>query len=123
MKYIRTTDGRILKFGEQTDIGYEKGYLAIHNRAEIVDTCDPIVVLKESYNIVDLCDDLIGVDIETKAAVISGRYYELDEIKEEMMNKYGFQLGKDYEIYGAIWTNKGLIYVAKLNDKGELELL
>ena len=27
------------------------------------------------------------------------------------------------EIYGAIWTDKGLIYVAKMNDKGELELL
>ena len=24
---------------------------------------------------------------------------------------------------GAIWTDKGLIYVAKMNDKGELELL
>ena len=28
-----------------------------------------------------------------------------------------------FEIYGAIWTDKGLIYVAKMNDKGELELL
>lgn len=26
-------------------------------------------------------------------------------------------------IYGAIWTDKGLIYVAKMNNKGELELL
>lgn len=26
-------------------------------------------------------------------------------------------------IYGAIWTDKGLIYVAKLNDKKEFELL
>ncbi len=26
-------------------------------------------------------------------------------------------------IYGAIWTDKGLIYVAKMNDKGELELI
>ena len=26
-------------------------------------------------------------------------------------------------IYGAIWTKKGLIYVAKMNKKGELELL
>lgn len=25
--------------------------------------------------------------------------------------------------FGAIWTDKGLIYVAKMNDKGELELL
>jgi len=27
------------------------------------------------------------------------------------------------QIYGAIWTDKGLIYVAKMNEKGELELL
>ena len=40
------------------------------------------------------------------------------------------ELGKQYKIaypnikvYGAIWTDKGLIYVAKMNDKGELELL
>lgn len=26
-------------------------------------------------------------------------------------------------IFGAIWTDKGLIYVAKMNEKGELELL
>ena len=26
-------------------------------------------------------------------------------------------------VYGAIWTSKGLIYVAKMNDKGELELI
>ena len=26
-------------------------------------------------------------------------------------------------IYGAIWTDKGLIYVAKMNEEGELELL
>ena len=29
---------------------------------------------------------------------------------------------KDTE-YGAIWTDKGLIYVAKINEKRELELL
>lgn len=27
------------------------------------------------------------------------------------------------DVYLAIWTDKGLIYVAKMNDKGELELL
>ena len=26
-------------------------------------------------------------------------------------------------IYGAIWTDKGLIFVAKMNDKGDLELI
>ena len=29
----------------------------------------------------------------------------------------------DEIIYGAIWTDKGLIYVAKMNEEGELELL
>lgn len=28
-----------------------------------------------------------------------------------------------FNIYDAIWTDKGLIYVAKMNDKGEWELL
>ena len=28
-----------------------------------------------------------------------------------------------FVVYGAIWNDKGLIYVAKMNDKGELELL
>ena len=26
-------------------------------------------------------------------------------------------------VYGAIWTDKGLIYVAKMNNKGEFKLL
>ena len=28
-----------------------------------------------------------------------------------------------HEIYGAVWTDKGLIYVAKMNEKGEWALL
>lgn len=29
----------------------------------------------------------------------------------------------DCNYYGAIWTDKGLLYVAKLNEKGKLELI
>ena len=30
----------------------------------------------------------------------------------------------DYDaVYGAIWTDKGLLYVAKMNEEGELELI
>ena len=40
---------------------------------------------------------------------------------------YGFKLSmaleNHWDIYGAIWTDKGLIYVAKMNNEGELELL
>ena len=30
---------------------------------------------------------------------------------------------KAKDVFGAIWTDKGLIFVAKMNDKGELELI
>ena len=39
-------------------------------------------------------------------------------IELEMINKEKWD-----KIYGAIFTDKGLIYVAKMNDEGELELL
>lgn len=29
----------------------------------------------------------------------------------------------DWTVYGAIWTSKGLIYVAKMDEKGEMKLL
>ena len=35
----------------------------------------------------------------------------------------GFELYKKYECFGAIWTDKGLIYVAKMNEDGKLCLI
>ena len=48
--------------------------------------------------------------------------------KREVMPKKADHKGTkrvfpNIEIYGAIWTDKGLIYVAKMNDKGELCLI
>lgn len=51
-----------------------------------------------------------------------GGYGDLERAMKEEEN-YGKHLNHDYEIYGAIWTDKGLIYVAKMNEKGEFELL
>ena len=47
--------------------------------------------------------------------LIEDSFEELREPITDEMIKEG--------IYGAIWTSKGLIYVAKMNDKGELCLL
>lgn len=44
------------------------------------------------------------------------RFMQIDFIREN----YSPNL---WDIYGAIWTPKGLIYVAQLNERGELELL
>ena len=43
-------------------------------------------------------------------------------VNEEQLKQL-ILLGLIQNVYGAIWNDKGLIYVAKLNEKGELELL
>ena len=70
-------------------------------------------VIKQSENIEELCDRFVVMDKETK----------------EVMNIVSFLAyaklwaSCKYNIYGAIWTDKGLIFVAKMNDKGKLELI
>ena len=98
MRYIRTKDGRIIKIGEQTDVGYEKGTFEVHNKTG---------VLKQADTIKELCDEFV---------MISYGKHKLDF----GCHSYG---DKKIQIYGSIWTNKGLIYVAKMNNKGGLELL
>ena len=130
MRYIRTKDGRIIKIGEQTDVGYEKGTFEVHNKTGIVASYEPIEVLKQADTIKELCDEFVDTselkttntggwlydefDSDNKCLV----YYAEDERRTIPLNE--FDLSK---IYGAIWTNKGLIYVAKMNEKGCLELL
>ena len=70
-------------------------------------------VIKQSENIEELCDRFVVMDKETK----------------EVMNIVSFLAYAKlwsyckYNIYGAVWTSKGLIFVAKMNDKGELVLI
>lgn len=70
-------------------------------------------ILKQSENLEELCDKFVVIDKETK----------------EVMNIIAFLeyakhwVSWKYNIYGAIWTSKGLIYVAKMNENGVLELI
>lgn len=75
-------------------------------------------IIKQADTIEELCDEFVLVNEyrfkKPKTAT------ELEKDFDEMKN---FYTTKDDKIYSAIWTDKGLIYVAKMNDKGELELL
>lgn len=65
---------------------------------------------KQADTIEELCDELV--------------YNHQILSKEDKNNKeYLSQLYCFNDIYGAIWTDKGLIYVAKLNSEGVLELI
>lgn len=103
MKYIRTKDGI-----------FELIWNVIEKNGKqfIIEKYDGVIyeeeAIKQADTIEELCDEFIS------------NYHQPLELKSAR-EKIG--LYKDFVVYGAVWTDKGLIYVAKMNDKGELELL
>ena len=121
MKYIKTEDGIYeINWFDADNFGDEKG--DIHSNCEIINEADTIE---------KLCDEFVDTS-ELKTTNTGGWlydefdsdnkcliYYAEDERRTIPLNEFD-DLSK---IYGAIWTDKGLIYVAKMNSNGELELL
>lgn len=117
--YIRTKDG-IYKVshlnayathkrkGETLLEGYKTSYIKNEN------------IIAQSENLEELCDCII----ETKGH--TGDYFHytytaFDEpSKERLLDD---MINQDFEVYYAIWASKGLIYVAKMDDEGDLRLL
>ena len=78
---------------------------------------------KISENIKDLCDVFVLLVAEEGDDRICHNFCEDYETAYKMTWVRHNNQRVVKEMYGAIWTNKGLIYVAQLNEKGELELL
>lgn len=104
MKYIRTKD-EIFECEDKEQYKYLETHYEIINQAyTIEELCD--VFIKKSKD----GDDYFQTG--TDAFTVFDKKYE-----------YYKKWFEYYDYYGAIWTDKGLIYVAKLNKKGKLELL
>ena len=114
MKYIRTKDAiyKVRKPALDEYLWEDSTYVYGHEHIKNSE------IIKQADTIKELCDRFIVIngrkhihytkkDFDAK----SHRYLCLD-IKE---NKK--------QCYGAVWCEWGLKYVAKLNEKGELELL
>ena len=111
MKYIRTKDGIYLNGGE---FGYPRvGIIGKKQENDFGFCFDKTDVVKQADTIKELCDEFIGLSINN----IHNFYDSFEEMKQAF-TKY-----KNEIFYGAIWTDKGLIYVAKMNEKGELCLI
>ena len=106
MKYIRTKDGRILEINKMVNPCV---YETKPNKQGVYEEIGNGWVDKVANTIEELCDEYVSEWAGT---------YKLITKKE-----IWFYLTEGKTIYGAVWTDKGLIYVAKMNDKGELELL
>lgn len=97
MKYIRTKDG--VYDGEKYNADYEldKALGKIIKQADTID---------------ELCDEFVYCYKNDMPILVNE-----EQIKQLIL------LGRIQDVRGAIWTNNGLIYVAKMNEKGELELI
>lgn len=128
MKYIRTQDGRIIKIFDG-DIDNEICGIKFDTmgfRLQITMQFNCIVkedIVKIADTIEDLCDEFV-LDHPLFGDSCKCLYHSFEKakngIKKRSDNAHNLY---DFNIYGAIWTELGLKYVAKMNDKGELELL
>lgn len=112
--YVRTKDGRILDFDKLNEI----------SKLSIDMAKEPI---REAKTIEELCDDFVGLIKSRSSDFIITKViaHSLKELKDSLKTEFN---GKIFEghydiIYGCIWTDKGLIYVAKMNESGDLELI
>lgn len=69
-------------------------------------------ILSQSENLAELCDEIVGID-------------NTCENGHQLLRAFPYKCANFWNggVYGAIWCESGLKYVAKLNSKGEFELL
>ena len=115
MKYIRTKDGiyEVERYYEPHDYWWAKQLSSPIATDEIIKQADAIEKLCDGFVLINKNSDLLPSF--KKSYHDFSPYLDVD-IRSHEKPSY-------IEIYGAIWTDKGLIYVAKMNGKGELELL
>ena len=127
MKYIRTREN-IFEVIEETDLVYRVKAKGNPNNIYSKSKCQTDVV-KSGNTIEELCDEFVALlfDDETLYECSLGYYTEIFKARthciQSLIKNYDINMISVRDVYGAIWTDKGLIYVAKMNEKGELELL
>ena len=105
MKYVRTKDG-IFEKANQTIYKNEK--------IEYLDGLELVRIIDQADAIKELCDEFV-IKVKNNGYLLCP-YEKALSLTEEAKQR-------DASIFGAIWTDKGLIFVARMNNERELELL
>lgn len=125
MNYIKTKDGIYI---------LSEAYWA-GNKDEIIDQADTIeelcdgfigITTKEYPNRPDIKPDINYFQKPFEFMNWNIKHSKLIDVELKNQNGWSYptlEWFKSCDIYGFIRTDKGLIYVAKMNDKGKLELL
>ena len=104
MKYIRT----------KTFIVEYESWMKIENNTLFIAGAKHEII-KQADTIEELCDEFVN-------SLYPKVYDTLDELIDDINPNDLYKI-RICGIYGAIWTDKGLIYVAKMGEKGYLKLL
>lgn len=112
-KYIRTKNNELYKYVTDFD-----EYIIATKNGIYSESIKKDNILNQADTIEELCDEFV-----IKVGVHNIVLHDLDSALYYVKDFKNHELVKDYEIYGAVWSNEGLIYVAKMNDKGEFELI
>ena len=86
------------------------GYNIVEDDMAIILRCQ---VIREADTIEELCDEFVGVD-------------KTCENGHQLLRAIPYKCANFWNggVYGAVWVDgKGLIYVAKMNQDGDLELI
>lgn len=145
MKYIRTKYGKsIIDVSKLKYVGEDENdyfFCKVYKNgkeSKVVKCFTKKVITKVADTIEELCDVIVCRNelFYPLTSNREGNEFDWEEINslrtsacmsEEEYNKIK-ETTNDFEpyfykVFGAIWTDRGLIYVAKMNDKGEFELL
>jgi len=120
MKYVRVYDSL-----------YEQEYIVSYKKhcEQVADLQDNGIdfegcIIKSADTIEELCDEFVDIDNRDyyKISHKDGITFALSKT-HRLLGNYDIRCKEIGQIMGSIYTDKGLIYVAKMNEKGELELL
>ena len=115
-KYVRTKDGIYeLKVNEELKAQKTSNYFYIQHKGygcNLLYDKQDLKKFKQADTIEELCDGYLCFTKSNKNWVVTENY-ETAKLYAE----------RGCKVYACILTDKGLIYVAKMNDKGVLELL
>ena len=84
------------------------------------------ITIREAKTIEELCDEFVCEWFDKEVNRYRHVYcsFKIGQSKELYRRDIPLPANVDFEIYAGIWVNnKGLIYVAKMNENGELGLI
>ena len=121
--YIRTKDG-VYKVSHYNDWATHKRKGATLIDEDKTSYIKNENIIAQSENLEELCDEIV-VEYkdccEKKTYLYNGTF---DDLRKTHKYYYSYKFSSFFKYYGCIWVQgKGLIYVAKMNENGELELI